>query len=220
MDIDLYHGILEEKRRKHKGNALFKYEVYNSVVVDNPEDVVLWRPEDNFENFKHLMDGRVLLYCELANSTPFEGHEVKKGFKDFIRKSARTQCVFGMDEIAKMKESVVGTPITYTEFLFDDSLEKFRIGNVVESDILEDEKDGEPYSTLCVFCFVDDDWVERKAIDGLAYLAFSIRVSSETCCVCGKTFTGEEHSCEHISQYSPNSSICRFHNFSQIVLED
>lgn len=215
MNTPLFHRILNEKR----GDNL---DYCNAFVISdqNPADIIDCTPEGSFENFQHIINGDCFVYCELANSTPFEGHSVKKKFKPLVNLNARTTCVFDSTEIRSMLKSVVGTKIVneHMQYAWNSRIE---IGNVVDASVLKDNyKDGE-FLTLCTLCWIDKSSVDRFIYENeLLYLSFGINISKEVCCKCGKTsYNGAP--CNHIKDNSIDSalSICTFKKFFEIALE-
>jgi len=217
MNTPLFHRILNEKRGDNH------YYCNAFVISDiNPSDIIDCTPEGSFENFQHIVNGDCLVYCELANSTPFDGYRVKKKFKPLVNLNARTTCVFDSTEIRSMLKSVVGTKIVKEHIQYawawNSSIE---IGKVVDASVLKDNyKDGE-FLTLCTLCWIDKASVDRFIYEnGLLYLSFGINVSKEVCCKCGKTsYNGTP--CDHIKNNSIDSalSICTFKKFFEIALE-
>lgn len=217
MNIPLYHGILSERRRRFQGCGVNC--VYNAVEVKEPaQDVVDCTPDGNMRNFRHLVDGHVLMYAELANSTPHYGHIIRDEYKPLVRLNARTSCVFSMADMRMMRSEVVGVKIFPEHGM---AWIKQPCGEVVEASVAKFDWHGKPYGALCALCFVDRDVVERKrVVDGLSYISFSIMISKETCCKCGKSSTITTP-CDHIRDGDPSSvmSVCTFRCFTDFAVE-
>jgi len=219
MNTPLYHGILDKRRESVQDGRIDH--VFNGIVVDNPLTALDCSPDNGFENFEHLVKGDRLVYCELANSTPFEGHVVKNEFKPLVRMNARTSCVFAMTDIRRMRRKVVGTNVVRSHYFYEiykgnkDNI----IGTVVEASVFTEKWLGEKYKTLCVLCWIDGQCVDGRMSNGLLYLSFGIKISKETCCQCGSSSTVSSP-CNHIGGNSPQSSfsICVFDCFNAIEL--
>ena len=215
MNTSLYHGILNRRRESVQDGRIDS--IFNGIVVENPLTALDCTPDNGFDNFEHLVRGDRLVYAEIANSTPFDGHVIKNEFRPLVRMNARTNCVFAMTDIRRMRRKVVGTMIRSHGFytFYKNSI----IGTAVDASVLTEKWMGEKYSTLCVLCWIDGQIVDRRMSNGLLYLSFDVKISKETCCQCGKTSTVSSP-CEHIMDNSLQSSfsICTFDYFNGIVL--
>lgn len=214
MNTPVLHGILEGMRKGSK-------QILNAMKVGEPESVVDCTPDNGFGNFTHLLDGDALVFCQLANSTPYKGFKVMKGFKPLVDMNARTRCVFDRHDIKAMEKVVVGTRIVGSHNSFYRNMHGgFDIGEVVDASILKDKYNGEKYDTLCILCWIGNGMVEKFTHRcGCMYLSFGICISQETCCMCGAT-SHKGSPCNHVSEsYSSSYSICRFKKFNEIALE-
>lgn len=216
MNTSLYHGILNRRRESVQDGKIDH--IFNGIVVDNPLNELDCSPDNGFDNFEHLVRGDRLVYAEIANSTPFEGHVVKKEFKPLIRMNARTRCVFAMTDIQRMRRKVVRTNVIRSHpfyAFYKDNI----VGTVADASVFTENWMGEKYKTLCVLCWIDGRLVDRRMSNGLLYLSFCVKISKETCCQCGKSSTVSSP-CEHIMDDSLQSSfsICAFDCFNGIML--
>ena len=100
MNTPLYHGILNKRRESVQDGKIDS--IFNGIVDDNPLTELDCSPDNGFDNFEHLVRGDRLVYAEIANSTPFEGHVVKNKYKPLVRMNARTSCVFSTVDIQRM----------------------------------------------------------------------------------------------------------------------
>ena len=100
MNTPLYHGILNKRRESVQDGKIDS--IFNGIVVDNPLTASDCSPDNGFDNFEHIVKGDRLVYAEIANSTPFEGHVVKNKYKPLVRMNARTSCVFSTVDIQRM----------------------------------------------------------------------------------------------------------------------
>jgi len=222
MDTPSLHRMFMDRMKSCNSDAPVS-KIKNGVVLTNPTNHLDCTPDADFENFRHLMNGDALVYCELANSTPFTGHYVDKRHIPLVHMRARTCCVFSDTDIRKMRRQIVGVCIFRSHpysFMFHDKDKT--IGEVVDASVMKCEFDGSRYLALCALC-----WIDRKNVDDVVkngdilYLSFGISVSQETCCRCGRT-SNEGVPCRHIKNGSPNSalSICAFSKFNTVALED
>ena len=216
MNTPLYHSILNKRRESVQDGTIDH--IFNGIVVDNPLTELDCTPDNGFDNFEHLVKGDRLVYAEIANSTPFEGHVVKNKFKPLIRMNARTSCVFAMTDIQRMRRKAVGTNVVRSHAFYT-FYNGNSIGTVVDASVLTEKWMGEKFKTLCVLCWIDGQIADRRMDNGLLYLSFSVKISKETCCRCGKTSTVSSP-CNHIRDDSPQSSfsICTFKCFNGIIL--
>ena len=218
MNTPLYHSILN-KRRESVQDGWIDH-IFNGIVVDNPLNALDCSPDSDsgFDNFEHIVRGDRLVYAEIANSTPFEGHTVKKEFKPLVRMNARTSCVFAMTDIQRMRRKVVGTNVIRSHAFYRFYKDNV-IGTVVDASVFTEKWLGERYKTLCVLCWIDGQCVDRRMNNELLYLSFGMKISKETCCQCGKSSTVSSP-CNHIKGNSPQSSfsICVFDYFNGIEL--
>ena len=215
MNTPILHAELERLRSGITDRTLSG--IHNAYEITDPFNVVDCDPNTNYDNFERLMGGDVLVYGELANSTPNNGRNVVKGFEPLVKLSARTSCVFGMTDIRRMRKCVVGTEVC-TSHSFGSLC-----GHVVQASVLNDFCNGSKYNILCVLAWIGRKYVEeRRSRNGLLYMSFGINITSETCCQCGKTgYTSPP--CDHVRWYDtrlPGMSICRFKNFDRIALEE
>lgn len=218
MNTPFFHNILEERRKNIKRDKFDN--IRNGFVVEDPTNAIDCTPDTGFDNFQHIFNGDDLVYCELANSTPFIEHTVSKEFKPLVWKNARTNCVFSPTDITRMKKNVVGVKIVkHHGGLW--MKQRNYIGSVAECSVLNDIMNEQKYKTLCLLCWISRYAMSEDAIDknGLLYLSFGMKIKQETCCKCGKTSTVSTP-CNHIKDNSPDSalSICVFNEFTGIEL--
>ena len=216
MNTSFYHRILEERRSQFRTGGFD--DIFNGIVVENPFDAIDCTPDTGFDNFQRTVKGDNLVYAEIANSTPFEGHVVKQEFAPLVKLNARTSCVFSNADIARMRRKVVGTRILQRHGGFYPMGEN-GIGKVIDASILTGKFLGEKYKTLCILCWIDHEFVEKRTRNSLLYLSFGIKISNETCCKCGKS-SSVSSPCHHIKDNSADSSlsICAFDHFNAIEL--
>lgn len=215
MNTPLLHSELESRRTGRLVSC-------NAMAVEDPFLHVDCTPDTGFANFEHCMRGDMLMYVELANSTPYDGFKVPKECKPLVRKSIDTTCVFGDSDIRRMKKFVVG--VNVEEGICSCNLTS-KIGKVVDASILKCEWNGIGYSILCILC-----WIESPMIIGdntiMASMSFSFNIASETCCQCGKISFNGRNVCNHIKSsisapgYHADSamSICEFDSFNKVLL--
>lgn len=219
MNTPLYHDILNKRRESIQDGCI--NHIFNGIIVDNPLTALDCSPDTGFENFEHMVRGDRLVYAELANSTPFEGHMVKNEFKPLVRMNARTSCVFAMTDIQRMRRRVIGTNVVrrHVFYAFYKENKDNILGTVVDASVFTEKWFGEKYKTLCVLCWIDGQYVDKRMNNGLLYLSFGMKLSNETCCLCGKSSTVSSP-CNHINDDSAQSpfSICVFKHFNGIEL--
>lgn len=208
------HDILEDRRAKSYDGVIDH--LCNGIVVENPTELMDCTPDNGFENFQRLVNGDALVYGEIANSTPFDGHVVRKGFERLVMKSARTTCVFSERDILMMLKGVVGVGVVKRH----DTMGVSNVGEVICAARMESSLDGEPYCTLCVLCWIDGSVVRSRmdSANGLLYLSFGINIDKETCCVCGAS-SSISSPCSHVMNERAQS-ICVFRSFNSIEISD
>ena len=218
MNTPLMHAELA--RRRAKVNVRILDDVRNAYLIDNPFETIDCDPETNYDNFEHMMKGDSLVYAELANSTPNDGRHIKAGCEKMVTMSARTSCVFSRSDIKRMRKHVVGTCIYYNHWTMTPH------GAVIDASVLDDVCGGEEYSILCGLIWVDNELMNARSDNGtgMFYMSFGIKISQETCTVCGKTIYRGESPCKHVETHGgigqlPAFSICRFDKFDKIAME-
>lgn len=198
------HVMLEERMRH-------KQRYFNAISFPDPTTVVdCYR---NFDNFEHLAKGDVLVYAEVANSTPLlsDGYSIID--VDFIKHRAATNGAFSSDEVLKMKKGLTGTKI-YAGYAIVDAMSK---GVFIDSWTINERFKGMDMTILCGLAWIDIEYFKHCELpNNTAYLAFIMTIDQERCSMCGKTFNGDQMPCEHINIQHCYSvySFKRFDGFS------
>lgn len=198
------HVMLEERMRH-------KQRYFNAISFPDPTVVVdCYR---NFDNFEHLAKGDVLVYAEVANSTPLlsDGYSIID--IDFIKHRAYTNGAFSSKDVLKMEKSLVGTRI-YAGFSVVESLSK---GVFIDSWTINETFKKMDTTILCGLAWIDIGYFKHYELpNNTAYLAFMINIDYERCSMCGKTFNGDQMPCEHINRQHCYSvyGFKRFDGFS------
>ena len=190
------HKTYKEKRASHKSEH--KYDVWNAfVATEDPTTLIDCSAEKSYDSFKHLVNGDLLLYAEVANSTPFEGHVIEEGCEDMVRLNARTKSAMGMEEIVRMRKRAVGVQLRHhSPFYYPDAK---TVGCVAKAGLINDKWEGHPYKSLAILCWISPTWFDSlKNNDDMAYISYNECFKKEICCKCGKTFGYGDELCEHL----------------------
>lgn len=203
---DFLHGMLENGISKVK----IRKGAPNCVLIPEPTEFVDCAPERDFGNFVHLTDGDALVYAEVANTTPLDGHEVL--CKEAVQYRASTSGCFTVNSLERMRKELPGTAICH-EYCYHRS---FIRGRFFDSWIRGDSVAGHPVDVLCGVGWVNRGEFDAYAYGGLAYIAFSLKVDFETCCMCGRKFFNNEPRCGHLENKLCNSvyNFVQFYGFS------
>ena len=192
---DRLHGMLADGIPKAKTMNFAP----NCVLIPEPTDFVDCAPERDFGNFVHLADGDALVYAEVANTTPLDGHEVL--CREAVQYRASTSGCFTGDSLDRMRKALPGTEICH-EHCYSRA---FSRGRFFDSWIRGDSVAGHPVDVLCGIGWVNREEFDAYASGGLAYIAFALTVDFETCCRCGRKFFNNERPCLHLENRLCNS---------------
>lgn len=187
------------RKKKQPYEKTEKYDVWNAFPIDNPIEIVDCTPDGNYDNFKHVVGGDQLLYCEFANSTPFEEHSISEECEQMVYLNSRINCAFGMDDIDLMKNDVIGKSLWRMQFQV--GYPNCKIGDVIDADTIDDTWDGIPYRSVAILCWTSYKDMKRYTNEklGMTYLGFNLLVSNEICCECGESFKNG-YTCDHIKK--------------------
>ena len=203
---DRLHGMLVDGIPKAK----IKNFAPNCVLIREPTDFVDCAPEHDFGNFVHLADGDALVYAEVANTTPLDGHEVL--CMEAVQYRAYTLGCFTRNSLERMRKELPGTEICH-EHCYSHA---FSMGRFFDSWILGDSVAGHPVDVLCGIGWVNRKEFDAYSVGGLAYIAFSLEIDFETCCQCGRKFFHNEPRCGHLENKLCTSvyNFVQFYGFS------
>jgi len=192
-------------------------EMHNSVEVVNPFTVLDCTPDKDYDNFEHFMKDRVLVYAEVANTTPVgdNGYTVLCDKLPSLR--ARTTGVLTDENIVKMRDSLVGTMV-YPYHMIIPSLSR---GVFIESWLMDEYAFGFPTKILCGLAWMEKSYFDTFALPNrVAYLAFGMHVDYETCCKCGNTYTDDKRQrCKHMESRLENT-VFGFDRYTGFSLEN
>lgn len=196
-------------------------DIYNSMLIDEPDEYIDCTPEGNYENFQHLV-GDYFLYCEIANSTPYRGKHLAKKHQPLVYSRAKTKCVFDDEQIFKMEKDIKGMPILKNNVGDRQRVyPNFVCGGVVDSYVIDETFLGKPYKILALTCWLKGDMLQHLASkNDLYYMMFEISVLGETCTMCGKT-AERQRPCEHVqNMFTPEGAfvICEFYEFETLTM--
>ena len=208
IDSFIQQDLHSELERRMK-NIPSNYGVFNSFKLDDPESYADCSPEKDWRNFQHLVNGDVLMYCEIANTSPVAKNGYSILCEKTIRHRAMTSGLFTDESLQRMNDCLAGTKVyMHDVFLRNPFFEK---GEFISSWLCDDNVDGFGIKDLCCLAWVKQDAYENAVFRDLAYMAFGITVNYETCYKCGRKST-KEVNCPHLESKTA-SSVYDFKNF-------
>jgi len=221
MDAETYHGMLLEKngmlgeseRRKPNEHP------FNGFVFPDPTEIIDYDPKKNYGNFKHVVGGDHLVYCEVANSTPVKGHHtVLDEYAPLTKLCVNTSCVYSKSGVMRMVRKAIG--ISTVTYPYMNAGYTVASGEVLDSAVLKREYMGQEYLICCLLCWSSQEKLKSLGNRlGLMTAIPSFNVSRTICCVCGRDYMCSH--CWHLSPFSDNAlCISSISGIDYVVLKN
>ena len=183
----------------------------NILVVQDPTVVIDCTPEGDYENFKHVVNGDSLVYAELMNSVPIDGHRIADGFE---RLSMKNGFAFDDEGLERMKKSMEGMEvIRYDEYgLYNEKLS----GKVYDAWLLQQCLHGRKYHKLCMLAWIKCGFFDKHPdFIMMCYRLYSFR---HTCGICGAkaSYYFSDDACEHMRKMRSGCRVPTIVSIDQI----
>ena len=206
------HMVLHNKVMEEYGVGYgTEREKHNAILLPkDPCDFIDCTPEENYENFKGIVDGGRFIYADVANSVPLED-----GYKIDVKNQWLVSLLQGMDNeyinddesIFRMEKLAVGKPV----YSFTDTFNQSPIGIVTEALAWKPYAFSDTIFLSVIASFQGDAFAEslRQQFDkdNMAFiLGYRYKCNQRICCNCGSIFNmGDEiivtPECNHKSAF-------------------